>query len=77
MHTFNVPTRYDLSEIEATYQNGTLTLQVQRSEAAMRRAIEVKPGTSNQQNQGKQTIDAGSAGDQKSGQTQASNQHNG
>lgn len=45
--TFNIPSRYDLSKIEATQQHGTLTLRVPRAEQAMRRSIPVKSGVSN------------------------------
>ena len=48
VRTFNVPSRYDLSRIEATHEHGTLTLRVPRSEQAMKRAIPIKSGTNNQ-----------------------------
>ena len=40
--TFSVPAKYDLSKIEATYANGTLSLRLPRSEASLKRTIEVK-----------------------------------
>jgi HSP20 family protein len=58
MRTFNVPSRFDLSNIEATHQHGSLTLRVPRSEQAMRRSIEIKLGSS--QNQNTPVMDASS-----------------
>ncbi|MFC4454743.1 Hsp20/alpha crystallin family protein [Deinococcus sonorensis] len=42
--TFSVPAKYDLSKVEATFENGSLTLRVPRSEAAQKRSITVKSG---------------------------------
>lgn len=43
--TFSVPGKYDLSKVEASFENGSLTLRVPRSEAAQKRSISVKSGT--------------------------------
>ncbi|ADV67668.1 Hsp20/alpha crystallin family protein [Deinococcus maricopensis] len=43
--TFSVPAKYDLSKLEATYTNGTLSLRLPRSEASLKRTIEVKAVT--------------------------------
>jgi HSP20 family protein len=40
--TFSVPAKYDLSKVEATFENGSLTLRVPRSEAAQKRSIAVR-----------------------------------
>jgi len=42
--TFSVPAKYDLTKVEADYQNGTLTLRVPRSEAAQKRTVTVRTG---------------------------------
>jgi HSP20 family protein len=59
MRTFNVPSRFDLSKIEASHQHGSLTLRIPRSEQAMRRSIEIKAG-SGSSSQGTPTMDASS-----------------
>ena len=53
--TFSVPAKYDLTKVEADYQNGTLTLRVPRSEAAQKRSISVRSGG---QDAGSRTLDA-------------------
>ena len=40
--TFSVPAKYDLSKVEAHFENGSLTIKVPRSEAAQKRSITVK-----------------------------------
>ena len=42
--TFSVPAKYDLSKVEASFENGSLTIRVPRSEAAQKRSITVKSG---------------------------------
>ena len=42
--TFSVPAKYDLSKVEASFENGSLTIKVPRSEAAQKRSIAVKSG---------------------------------
>ncbi|WP_425147700.1 Hsp20/alpha crystallin family protein [Deinococcus sp.] len=54
--TFSVPAKYDLSRVEATFEHGTLTLSIPRSEAAQRRTISLRGGTL----PGTKTIEAGS-----------------
>lgn len=55
VRTFNIPPRYDLSRIEANYENGALALRVPRREQAMRRAIPIRTSGSTQP----QTLEAG------------------
>ncbi|AZI42770.1 Hsp20/alpha crystallin family protein [Deinococcus psychrotolerans] len=43
--TFSVPAKYDLSKVDANFDNGTLTIKVPRSEAAQKRSISVKSAT--------------------------------
>ena len=51
--TFSVPAKYDLSKVDAEFDNGSLTIRVPRSEAAQKRSIEVKSGkTLNAENKG-------------------------
>ncbi|SEI57618.1 heat shock protein Hsp20 [Deinococcus reticulitermitis] len=54
--TFSVPSKYDLTKVEADFDHGTLTLRVPRSEAAQKRAISVRSGG---QVAGSKTLDAG------------------
>lgn len=42
--TFSVPSKYDLTKVEADFDHGTLTLRVPRSEAAQKRSITVRSG---------------------------------
>jgi len=42
--TFSVPAKYDLSKVEASFENGSLTIRVPRSEAAQKRSITVRSG---------------------------------
>jgi HSP20 family protein len=42
--TFSVPAKYDLSKVEASFEHGTLTLNIPRSEASQRRTIPVNSG---------------------------------
>lgn len=42
--TFSIPSKYDLSKVEADFDHGTLTLKVPRSEAAQKRSITVRTG---------------------------------
>lgn len=42
--TFSVPAKYDLGRVEASFENGTLTLNIPRSEASQRRTIAVRAG---------------------------------
>ncbi|MEW6422806.1 MAG: Hsp20/alpha crystallin family protein [Deinococcota bacterium] len=44
VRTFSVPAKYDLSKVEATFDHGTLTIRVPRSEAAQKRSIQVRSG---------------------------------
>lgn len=59
VRTFSVPPRYDLSRIEANYENGTLRLRIPRSEQSLRRAIPVKAAGGSQP----QPLEARSTGD--------------
>lgn len=54
--TFSVPSKYDLTKVEADFDHGTLTLRVPRSEAAQKRAISVRSGGQVAQ---PKTLDAG------------------
>jgi len=51
VRSFSVPAKYDLSAVNASYDNGILTLSVPRSEASQRRTIQVRPS-------GNRTLDA-------------------
>ena len=42
--SFSVPSKYDLTKVEADYDHGTLTISVPRSEAAQKRSISVRSG---------------------------------
>lgn len=53
--SFSVPAKYDLSKIEASFDNGSLTITIPRSEAAQKRAITVKSGSNKG---GNKTVDA-------------------
>ncbi|GBF04123.1 heat shock protein Hsp20 [Deinococcus aerius] len=44
IRTFSVPAKYDLTKVEATFDHGTLTLRVPRSEAAQKRTVQVRTG---------------------------------
>ncbi|WP_291426687.1 Hsp20/alpha crystallin family protein [Deinococcus sp.] len=44
VRTFSVPAKYDLSKVEADFDNGSLTIHVPRSEAAQKRSITVRSG---------------------------------
>ncbi|MDL2344664.1 Hsp20/alpha crystallin family protein [Deinococcus sp. MIMF12] len=44
MRTFSVPSKYDLTQVEAAFDHGTLTLHVPRSEAAQKRSIQIRSG---------------------------------
>ncbi len=44
VRTFSVPAKYDLSKVEADFDNGSLTIKVPRSEAAQKRSISVRSG---------------------------------
>jgi HSP20 family protein len=68
IRTFNVPSRFDLSKIEATHNHGCLTLRVPRSEAAMRRSIEIKTGSSQNQNMPTMNASGSSSNTAQSGQ---------
>ncbi|SMB94397.1 Hsp20/alpha crystallin family protein [Deinococcus hopiensis] len=65
--TFSVPSKYDLSKVEADFDHGTLTLKVPRSEAAQKRTVQVRTSTGGQLSVPK-TVDAEQAQGQ---QTQA------
>ncbi|ULH16338.1 Hsp20/alpha crystallin family protein [Deinococcus sp. KNUC1210] len=49
--TFSVPAKYDLSRVDASFENGTLTIAIPRSEAAQRRTISLRTDS--------KTLDAG------------------
>jgi HSP20 family protein len=61
VRTFNIPARYDLSKIEASHQNGTLTLHVPRSEQAMKRSIPISANVGNTGGENR-TMNASSSG---------------
>jgi HSP20 family protein len=42
--TFSVPAKYDLGKVEASFEHGTLVLNIPRSEASQRRTIAVRSG---------------------------------
>ncbi|WP_339095803.1 Hsp20/alpha crystallin family protein [Deinococcus sp. VB142] len=42
--TFSIPSKYDLSKVEADFDHGTLTLKVPRSDAAQKRSISIRTG---------------------------------
>ncbi|KEF33214.1 heat-shock protein Hsp20 [Deinococcus sp. RL] len=44
IRTFSVPAKYDLTKVEATFDHGTLTVRVPRSEAAQKRSIQIRTG---------------------------------
>jgi HSP20 family protein len=82
--TFNIPSRYDLSKIQASHQNGTLTLQVPRSEQAMKRSIPISSGNTDIGGDTR-TMEAGSShqnqpgsssGQSQSGDSQSAGQNN-
>ena len=55
--TFSVPSKYDLTKVEADFDHGTLTLRVPRSEAAQKRTVQVRTGSGGQLSAPK-TVDA-------------------
>ncbi|WP_104990966.1 Hsp20/alpha crystallin family protein [Deinococcus sp. NW-56] len=44
VRTFSVPAKYDLTKVEASFDHGTLTVHVPRSEAAQKRSIQIRTG---------------------------------
>lgn len=44
MRTFSVPAKYDLSQVEADFDHGTLVIRVPRSQSAQKRSISVRSG---------------------------------
>jgi HSP20 family protein len=58
--TFSVPAKYDLSKVEASFEHGTLTLSIPRSEASQRRTVAVQSGSAKSGAKGShpQTIEA-------------------
>ena len=56
VRTFSVPAKYDLTKVEASFDHGTLTVQVPRSEAAQKRSIQIRTG--GQQLSAPKTVDA-------------------
>lgn len=68
VRTFSVPSKYDLGKIEATFDNGSLTLLVPRSEAAQKRSITVR-SAGGQPSQPK-TVDAGQGNQTTDAQTE-------
>jgi len=56
--SFNIPARYDLTAVAATYEHGVLTLRVPRNEATQRRSIPVQLGTGTVQTAQPQTLTA-------------------
>ncbi|MCP2013139.1 HSP20 family protein [Deinococcus sp. HSC-46F16] len=56
VRTFSVPAKYDLTKVEASFDHGTLTVRVPRSEAAQKRSIQIRTG--GQQLSAPKTVDA-------------------